>query len=208
MGLPQCMAQSGGLLRLQTYLLQGFFLFWVPSKPAGFCIIQSVTQRSISQAPPKKKKMCLKPKEAYQALCFYLSESESVSHSVVSNSLRPHGLQPTRFLCPWNSAGKNTGVGCHSLHQGIFPSRGSNPGLLHCRQILYCLSHQGSCSILVVGIAKYNTHLLLWKACHHMLQATGPLKTNQGNRLLKLGWFSESILQRNLGDIILEQICI
>ena len=39
---------------------------------------------------------------------------------------------------------KNTRVGCHALLQGIFPSQGSNPGLLHCRQILYCLNHQGS----------------------------------------------------------------
>ena len=40
-----------------------------------------------------------------------------VSCLVVSNSLPPHGLQPTRLLCPWNSRGKNTGVGCHSLLQ-------------------------------------------------------------------------------------------
>ena len=45
------------------------------------------------------------------------------------------------FLCPWK--GKNTGVGCHSFLQGIFPTQGSNLGLLHCRQILYLLSHQG-----------------------------------------------------------------
>ena len=45
-------------------------------------------------------------------------------------------------LCPWNSLGKNTGVGCHSLLQGIFPTQGSNLGLLHCRWILYCLNHQ------------------------------------------------------------------
>ena len=61
----------------------------------------------------------------------------SVSHSALHNSLGPHGL-----LCPWNSPGKNTGVGSHSLLQGIFPIQGSNPGLLHCRQILYHLSHQ------------------------------------------------------------------
>ena len=42
------------------------------------------------------------------------------------------------------SPGKHTGVGCHSLLQGIFPAQGSNLGLLHCRQILYHLSHQGS----------------------------------------------------------------
>ena len=43
-----------------------------------------------------------------------------------------------------DSLGKDTGVGCHFLLQGIFPSQGSNPGLPHCRGILYCLSHQGS----------------------------------------------------------------
>ena len=50
---------------------------------------------------------------------------------VVSDSLRPRGLECTRLLCPWNSPGKNTGVGCHSLLQGIVPNQGSNPGLLH-----------------------------------------------------------------------------
>ena len=42
-----------------------------------------------------------------------------------------------------DSPGKNTGVGCHALLQGIFPTQGSNPGLLHCRWILHRLSHQG-----------------------------------------------------------------
>ena len=64
--------------------------------------------------------------------------------SIMSNSLIPYGLQPARPLCPWDSPGKNTGVGCHALLQGIFPTQGSNPGLLHCRRILYRLSHQGS----------------------------------------------------------------
>ena len=56
--------------------------------------------------------------------------------SVLSDSLRPHGLQRTRLLCPWDSLGKNTGVGCHALFQGIFPTQGSNPHLLHCKWIL------------------------------------------------------------------------
>ena len=47
--------------------------------------------------------------------------------SVVSSSLRPHGLQPTRLLCPWDSPGKNTGVGCHSLPQGNLPDPGIGP---------------------------------------------------------------------------------
>ena len=43
--------------------------------------------------------------------------------------------------CPWDFPGKNTGLGSHSVLQGIFPNHGSNLGLLHCRQILYHLSH-------------------------------------------------------------------
>ena len=62
----------------------------------------------------------------------------SESYSVVSDSLKPHGL-----YSPWNSPGQNTGVGSLFLLQGIFPTQGSNPGLPHCRQILYQLSHKG-----------------------------------------------------------------
>ena len=61
------------------------------------------------------------------------------SCSVMSDSLWPHGL-----YSPWNSLDQNTRVGSLSLLQGIFPTQGSNPGLLHCRQILYQLNHKGS----------------------------------------------------------------
>ena len=70
---------------------------------------------------------------------------------VVSDSLWPHRLQPARLLCPWNSPGRNTGVGSHPVFQRIFLISGLNLGLipgycrnLHCRQIHYCLSYQGS----------------------------------------------------------------
>ena len=69
-------------------------------------------------------------------------DSESESHSVVSNSLWPHGLYP------WNSPGQYTGVGSLSLLQGLFPIQGLNPGLPHCRQVLYQLSHKGSPRVL------------------------------------------------------------
>ena len=59
-------------------------------------------------------------------------------------SLQPDGLYPSRFLHPWDFPGKNTGVGCYFLLQGIFLTQGLNPGLPHCRQTLYPLSHQGS----------------------------------------------------------------
>ena len=63
---------------------------------------------------------------------------------LVSDSLPPHGLGLTRLFCPWDSPSKNTGVGCHFLHQGIFPTQESNLGLLHCRHIVYRLSYEGS----------------------------------------------------------------
>ena len=66
------------------------------------------------------------------------------SRSVVSDTLRPHGLKHARLLCPWDSPGKNTGMGCHALLQGIFPAQRSNLGVLHGRQILYHLSHKES----------------------------------------------------------------
>ena len=51
------------------------------------------------------------------------------SHSVVSDSLRLHGLKPARLFCPCDFSGKNTGVGCHALLQGISLTQGSNPCL-------------------------------------------------------------------------------
>ena len=65
--------------------------------------------------------------------------SESESRSIVFDSLRPHGL-----YSPWNSPGQDTGVGSLFLLKGIFPTQGLNPGLPHCRMILYQLSHKGS----------------------------------------------------------------
>ena len=66
----------------------------------------------------------------------------------MSHSFRPHRLAH-RLLCQWNCPGKNTGVGCPSLLQGIFPRLGLNPGLLHCRWILYHLSYQINYSLYV-----------------------------------------------------------
>ena len=81
-----------------------------------------VTARPPTDPPYGWKRLPVKPSE---------------SHSVVSNSLRSYGP-----YSPWNSSDHNTRVGSCSLLQGIFPTQGSNPGLLHCRQILYQLSHQ------------------------------------------------------------------
>ena len=64
---------------------------------------------------------------------------------------------PMDLYSPWNSPGQNTGEGSPSLLQGIFPTQGSNPGLLHCRRVLYQLSHQGSPRMLECSLS-----LLQW----------------------------------------------
>ena len=63
---------------------------------------------------------------------------------VLITQLCPTLCDPMWLLCPWDFPGKNTRVGWYFLFQGIFPTQGWNLGLLHCSQILYHLSHQGS----------------------------------------------------------------
>ena len=96
----------------------------------------------------KQKKKCIT--NSFQIICAVLSRS------VVTDSLQSHGLQPVRLLCPRDSLGKNTGVGCHTLFQGMFPTWGSNPGLLHCRPILYHLSHQGKKPLVPLCYIQFN----------------------------------------------------
>ena len=80
-----------------------------------------------------------------------------VGPSVVPSSFRLPGLYPSRLLNPWNSLGKTTRVGSHSLLQGIFLTPGSSPGYLPCRQILSHLSHIEAHAVLCVH---YN---LIWE---------------------------------------------
>ena len=75
----------------------------------------------------------------------------------MSDSLRFHGA--TRLLCPWDFPGRNTGMGCHSLLQGIFPTQRSNPGLQRCWHIL---SHQGSPLWLWAGRSQFSLMCLVW----------------------------------------------
>ena len=107
-----------------------------------------------------------------------------VSRSVISNSLWPQGLQPARLLCPWDSPGKNTGVGSHSLLPGISPSQWLNPSLLHCRKILYCLSR------LYQKATYYMKYMKCWKQANsYWKKANKPLLEDAGrenwDRLLK-----------------------
>ena len=105
---------------------------------------------------------------------FLPRHTSSVSHSVVSNSLQPHGLWPTRLLCPWDSLGKNIGVDCHSLLQRLFLTQGLNSGLLHCRQILYLLNYSQRLFISVSkkGNAKEFSNYLIIALISHASKVT------------------------------------
>ena len=87
------------------------------------------------------------PRNEYTRVHTHASLSQNVSvhacfaASVVSDSSPPHGLEPARLLCPWDTPDKNTGVGCHAVLQGIFLTQESDLHLLrllHYRQIVYC----------------------------------------------------------------------
>ena len=98
----------------------------------------------ISVSPPVRLPICsLTPKILHRSRPVISCSPTLVKVKVTQScpTLQRHGLQPARLLCSWNSPGKNTGVGCHFLLQGIFPTQGSNSGLPRCRQILYHLSH-------------------------------------------------------------------
>ena len=80
----------------------------------------------------------------YYMISLIVKEKVLVTQSCMTLCNPMDWLYPSRLLCPWNSPDKNTGMGSHSLLQGIFPIQGLSLGLLHCQQILYCLSHHRS----------------------------------------------------------------
>ena len=77
----------------------------------------------------------------------WMWEKWSVSAVAQSCPILCGCMEFTRLLNPWDFPSKNSGLCCHFLLQGIFPIQGSNPGLLHCRQMLYLLTHQGCPSL-------------------------------------------------------------
>ena len=128
-----------------------------------------------------------------------LPKSESERLSVVSDSLRPHGL-----YSPRNSPGQNTAVGSLSLLQGIFTTQGSNLGLLHCRRILYQLSHREApecrvrslsllqrifptqesnqgllyCRRILYQLSYQGSHIFLWARLNSFLHTMGLMATS------------------------------
>ena len=73
------------------------------------CFCCFIVSHPLTKLQAKLALLCWRT--SYKCICVY--ESESETHSIVSDSVRPHRQQPTRLPCPWDSPGKNTGVGCH-----------------------------------------------------------------------------------------------
>ena len=120
-------------------IFSGYFLL-THKQPAGSLLWK---QLAIMKKPAMRHTQLfhVTPRVTLVTLCV-------LSHSVLSHSLRPHRLQPTRLLCPWGFSRPEDWSGLPCPPPGDLPNQGSNPGLPHCRQILYQLSHQGSPGIL------------------------------------------------------------
>ena len=143
--------------------------------------------------------------------------SVQFSHSVMSDSLQPHGL-----YSPWNSPGQNTGVGSRSLLQGIFPTQGWNLGLLHCRQIFLLSEPPGMpltsvcagsvASVMYDSLRLYGLQpsrlFCPWNSlgkntrvgCHALLQGIFPTQGLNPCLLCLLHWQADSLPPRQLGN--------
>ena len=138
---------SGNTVRYYFLGLQNHCGWWLSHKIKRHFLLGRKVKTNLdsvlkSRAIPLPIKVCM-VKAMISSSHVGMWESENESHSVLSDSLQPHGL-----YSPWNSPGQNTGVGPLSLLQGIFPTQGLNPGLPNYWQILYQLSHKGSPRIL------------------------------------------------------------
>ena len=80
--------------------------------------------------------------------------------------LQTHGLQPTRLFCPWDFPGKNSGVGCHFLPQGIVPDQWSNLCLLHWQADSLPLSHQRNPSDQILWLKFWQSSLIIHLFLH------------------------------------------
>ena len=134
---------------------------------------------------------------------FYLNKNITYSavdkimhvHSVVSDSLWPHGVLTTRFLCPWESSGKSIGVGFYFLLQWVFLTQELNLCLLNCRLILYCLSHGEALISLCIGndlsfpFEQRRKENFFVNICGEMFQSEGiTFKGQFGNEIDRTLW--------------------
>ena len=122
-----------------VHLLIPYFLFIPPSKSVVLSTLLKIGIHNYICSNRKKNVWIALPSSFNNSFIYHFAV---LSCSVVSDFLPPYWLPG--FSVHGDSPGKNTREGCHVLLQEIFPTQRSNPGLPNCRQILYCLSYQGS----------------------------------------------------------------
>ena len=103
----------------------------------------------------------------YVCKLIYFSYCAVLSHSVMSDSLLPHGLLPTRLLCPWRFSRQEYWSGLPCPPPGYLPNSGTEPGSPTLQAILYHLSHQGSPFLLAV--LSVFSHVVWYSVIRHML---------------------------------------
>ena len=122
----------------------------------------------------------------YEELLSYC-ESESDSHSVVSNSFTTPCTVIHQAPLSTEFSRQETGVGCHSLLQRIFPTQGLNTGLLHCRQIFYHVSHQESPKldkILYPKLNSWSNHPTILNSNSNLMTQTKNLEVDLNSSLI------------------------
>ena len=152
-------------------------------KVKGWTSAKVAAPSPLGKEPPPPFPLEVPPNAAWTERCWRLCLGESVSHSVVSDSLRIlWTVYPTRLLCPWDFPGRNTGVGCCALLQGIFPTQRLNPGPLRFRQILYRLSQLKDVWVITLKspcyawlLSRVQLFEMLWTAVHQAPLSLGIL---------------------------------
>ena len=117
-----------------------------------------------SEEPGSYRSWGRRESDTTEQLTHFFNSSEVLSHVRLCD---PMDCSPPGSSVHGASPGKNTGAGCHALLQGIFQTQGSNPGLLHCRWILYKLSYQGSPAKILKY--RYRASLLFRSLCRDLL---------------------------------------
>ena len=128
--------------QFKSYLSNRFQKYWTFSRVYFFLFICFIEVSLIYSV------LVLGVQQSDLIIWVCVKEKKVKSLSRVQLFATPWMVACTRLLHPWDFLGKSTGVGCRFLLQGIFLTQGSNPGLPHCRQTLYHLSHQGSGGLL------------------------------------------------------------
>ena len=141
------MAQMIGISRITPYVSQEKKGNFPDFQRKNVCKLKDLTCRTNKGISGLKSA----PKSKVTSNLFFpwkiINRVWSSENLVMYNSLQPYGPSSVRLLCLRDSPDRNTGVGCHFL-QGIFLTQGLNLGLLHCRQILYHMSHLGKPALL------------------------------------------------------------